>query len=83
MAASTTLLGWSLYQYKDAYQASGQLENMYDCIRWPLEWFIKCHTGQNELYVQVSLHKIQTGRLIYCITLFEGHTRMHEKGRKI
>lgn len=58
MAASTTLLGWSLFQYKDAYQASGQLEAMYDCIRWPLEWLVKCHTGQNELYVQVcSLRK--------------------------
>ncbi|XP_063408599.1 endoglucanase G-like [Mytilus trossulus] len=54
MAASTTLLSWSLLQYKDAYQASGQLDAMYDCIRWPLEWLIKCHTGKNELYVQVG-----------------------------
>lgn len=53
MAASTTLLGWGLLQYSDAYRSSGQLNAMYDCIRWPLEWFIKCHTGDNELYVQV------------------------------
>jgi hypothetical protein len=43
-----------LYQYKDAYQESGQLEAMYDCIRWPLEWLLKCHTGDNELYFQVT-----------------------------
>uniref|UniRef100_K1QJR7 Endoglucanase n=1 Tax=Magallana gigas TaxID=29159 RepID=K1QJR7_MAGGI len=54
MASSTTLLAWGLLEYKDAYEHSGQLENMYDCIRWPLEWMLKCHTGPNELYVQVG-----------------------------
>ncbi|XP_061163624.1 endoglucanase 4-like [Saccostrea echinata] len=54
MAASTTLLAWGLLEYKDAYEKSGQLEYMYDCIRWPLEWMLKCHTGPNELYVQVG-----------------------------
>ena len=53
MAASTTMLTWGLLRYKDAYQHSGELENMYACVRWPLEWMLKCHTGTNELYVQV------------------------------
>lgn len=57
MAASTTLLAWGLLEYKDAYEQSGQLEYMYDCIRWPLEWMLKCHTGHNELYVQVIFQK--------------------------
>ncbi|KAK3104432.1 hypothetical protein FSP39_001893 [Pinctada imbricata] len=54
MAASTTLLGWGLLQYQDAYHAAGLLDKMYDCMRWPLEWMIKCHTGPNELYVQIG-----------------------------
>ena len=53
MSATVTLLAWSLIEFRDAYIASGQLGEMYDCIRWPLEWMLKCHTGQNELYVQV------------------------------
>ncbi|CAG2205325.1 E3.2.1.4 [Mytilus edulis] len=53
-ASAVTLLTWGLLQYKDAYEASGQLDDMYDCIRWPLEWLLKCHTGQNELYIQVG-----------------------------
>ena len=53
-ASAVTMLTWGLYQYKDAYQDSGQLEAMYDCIRWPLEWLLKCHTGDNELYFQVT-----------------------------
>ncbi|XP_063436572.1 endoglucanase F-like [Mytilus trossulus] len=53
-ASAVTLITWSLLQYKDAYKASGQLDDMYDCIRWPLEWLLKCHTGQNELYFQVG-----------------------------
>lgn len=54
MSASVTLLGWGLLQFKDAYVASEQLGEMYDCIRWPLEWLLKCHTGKDELYVQVG-----------------------------
>ncbi|XP_061198129.1 endoglucanase E-4-like isoform X1 [Saccostrea echinata] len=54
MAATTTMLTWGLLRYKDAYQHSGQLDKMYECIRWPLEWLLKCHTGTNELYVQVG-----------------------------
>lgn len=54
MAATTTLLTWGLLQYKDAYLHSGQLEFMYECIRWPLEWLLKCHTAPEELYVQVG-----------------------------
>ncbi|XP_071109511.1 uncharacterized protein [Haliotis cracherodii] len=54
MAFSTTLLTWSLLQYKDAYEKTGQLEKMYECIKWPLDYFIKCHTKPNELYGQVG-----------------------------
>ncbi|XP_046375110.2 endoglucanase 4-like [Haliotis rufescens] len=54
MAFSTTLLTWSLIRYKDAYNATGQLEDMYECIKWPLDYFIKCHTKPNELWVQVG-----------------------------
>ena len=54
MSASTTMLGWGLLRFKDAYDHAGQLEYMYDCIRWPLEWMIKAHTAPEELYVQVS-----------------------------
>lgn len=54
MSASTTMLEWGLLQYKDAYVNSGELEHMYDCIRWPLEWLLKCHTAPHELYVQVG-----------------------------
>ncbi|KAK7476109.1 hypothetical protein BaRGS_00032663 [Batillaria attramentaria] len=54
MAFSTTLLCWGLLEYKEAYSKAGQLDHMYDCIRWPLEYLVKCHTKPNELYVQVG-----------------------------
>ncbi|XP_064612017.1 endoglucanase E-4-like [Liolophura sinensis] len=54
MASSVTLLAWGLIQWKDAYVASGQLEYMYDCIKWPLDYFLKAHTAPHELYVQVG-----------------------------
>ncbi|XP_046344335.2 endoglucanase 4-like isoform X1 [Haliotis rufescens] len=54
MAFTTTILTWSLIQWKDAYQKSGQLDHMYDCIKWPLDYLLKCHTAKDELYVQVG-----------------------------
>ncbi|XP_071109686.1 uncharacterized protein [Haliotis cracherodii] len=54
MAYSTTILTWSLIHWRNAYEASGQLDNMYDCIKWPLDYLLKCHTGKDELYVQVG-----------------------------
>ena len=53
MTFSTTLLCWSLLEFPEAYNKSGQLDYMYDSIRWSLEYFVKCHTADNELYVQV------------------------------
>ncbi|XP_060066785.1 endoglucanase E-4-like [Ylistrum balloti] len=54
MAGSVSMLAWGLIEFKDAYAAAGQLDYMYDCIRWPLEWLMKAHTSRNELYVQVG-----------------------------
>ncbi|XP_055958520.1 endoglucanase E-4-like [Patella vulgata] len=54
MAWSTTVLTWGLIQWKDAYEKSGQLDYMYDSIRWPMDYLMKCHSKTNELYVQVG-----------------------------
>ncbi|ESO99347.1 hypothetical protein LOTGIDRAFT_113640, partial [Lottia gigantea] len=54
MAWSTTVLTWGLIQWKDAYEKTGQLNHMYDSIKWPLDYLLKCHTKSNELYVQVG-----------------------------
>ena len=54
MAFSTTLLTWGFIEYKNAYLAAGEHDQMLDSIKWPLDYFIKAHVGKNELYVQVS-----------------------------
>merc|ERR1712179_660060 len=55
MSSSTTVLLWGLTKWKDGYEAAGQLDMMYDMIRWPLEYFLKCwRPQQQEYYVQVG-----------------------------
>ncbi|KAK6176878.1 hypothetical protein SNE40_015093 [Patella caerulea] len=54
MAYSTAILGYGLLQWRDAYAESGQLDWMYDTIKWPLDYFLKAHTKPEELYVQVG-----------------------------
>lgn len=53
MAFSVTSLAWGLLEFKDAYEDAGQLEYMYDSIKWPLDYLMKCHVAPNVYYVQV------------------------------
>ncbi|KAL4220777.1 hypothetical protein ACF0H5_019045 [Mactra antiquata] len=54
MAYSVTALAWGLLEFKDAYNDAGELDHMYDSIKWPLDYLLKCHVAPNELYVQVG-----------------------------
>ncbi|XP_005111869.2 endoglucanase 4 [Aplysia californica] len=54
MAYTTTVLTWGYLLYPDAYKAAGQEDEILDCVRWPLEYLLKCHTAPEELYVQVG-----------------------------
>lgn len=54
MAASATLLAWSLVEYRDAYAASGQLPVALDNLKWATDYFLKAHTAPNELWGQVG-----------------------------
>lgn len=56
MASSVTLLSWGLTEWKDAYTAAGQLEYMYDSIKWPLDYLLKCwNEDKDTYYCQVAL----------------------------
>ncbi|PZD96207.1 endoglucanase [Paenibacillus sambharensis] len=54
MAATAAMLAWSVYEYRDAYEQSGQLEAMLDNIKWATDYFVKAHTAPNELWGQVG-----------------------------
>lgn len=69
MASSVTVLTWGLLNYKDAYVAAGELKNMLDSIKWPLDYFMKAHPSKFELYVQVrtEIHFFIIIKLCTCI----------------
>ncbi|XP_056021966.1 uncharacterized protein LOC130054902 isoform X1 [Ostrea edulis] len=55
MAGSTTNLALGLLYWKDAYEKPGELDNMYNSIKWPLDYFIKCwNTNKTIYYAQVG-----------------------------
>lgn len=54
MAYTTTMLAWSVYEYKEGYEESGQLDEILDNIRWATDYFVKAHTAPNELWGQVG-----------------------------
>jgi len=53
-AAALTLLAWSGIDYAEGYKEAGQWDYLLDAVRWGADYFMKCHTGKNELYVQVG-----------------------------
>ncbi|MDE1376561.1 glycoside hydrolase family 9 protein, partial [Bacillus licheniformis] len=54
MAYSAAVLSWSVYEYRDAYEAAGQLDAILDNIRWATDYFIKAHTDRYEFWGQVG-----------------------------
>ncbi|GAA0383628.1 glycoside hydrolase family 9 protein [Paenibacillus motobuensis] len=54
MAATATMLAWSVYEYREGYEKAGQLDEILDNIRWATDYFVKAHTAPNELYGQVG-----------------------------
>ena len=54
MAYSVTTLTWGLLEYYDAYQKTGELDHMLECIKWPLDFLLKAAHTKDEFYVQVS-----------------------------
>ena len=54
MAYTASMLAWSVYEDKDAYEESGQLEYALDTIKWVNDYLIKCHTAEYEFYYQVG-----------------------------
>lgn len=54
MAYSAAMLGWSVYEDRQAYEQSGQLEYMLGDIKWVCDYLIKCHPEDEVYYYQVG-----------------------------
>ncbi len=54
MAYTAAMLGWSIYEDKDAYTKSGQLQYALSNIKWANDYFIKCHPSDEVYYYQVG-----------------------------
>ncbi|MCR5384829.1 MAG: glycoside hydrolase family 9 protein [Saccharofermentans sp.] len=54
MAYSTAMLGWSVYEDREAYEQSGQLEYILGDIKWVCDYLIKCHPEDEVFYYQVG-----------------------------
>ena len=65
-AFATTMLTWGLLESWDGYERAGELDNMLDSIKWELDYFIKCHTGPNEVYGQVIYMIMIQGSIWVC-----------------
>ncbi|MBR2523123.1 MAG: glycoside hydrolase family 9 protein [Clostridiales bacterium] len=54
MAYSAAMLGWSVYEDRQAYEQSGQLEYILGDIKWVTDYLIKCHPSDDVFYYQVG-----------------------------
>ena len=49
-----TMLAWSGIAFADRYEKSNQVDHLLDTVKWGTDYLLKCHTGKDELYVQVG-----------------------------
>ena len=54
MAYTAAMLGWSVYEDRDSYEQSGQLEYILGDIKWVCDYLIKCHPESEVFYYQVG-----------------------------
>ncbi|MBA3661168.1 MAG: glycoside hydrolase family 9 protein [Gammaproteobacteria bacterium] len=60
MAASTTLLAWSVIEFRGAFEKSNQLKPMLANLRWAANYLLKSWDTKNQrLYGQVSPDSVQ------------------------
>lgn len=57
-AYAATVLAWGFLEWSDAYEKAGETQNLLNCIRWPLDYLLKAHTGPNEFVVQVRIYAV-------------------------
>ncbi|MGE6631437.1 glycoside hydrolase family 9 protein [Bacillus sp. NPDC077027] len=54
MAYSATVLAWTVYEYREAYEEAELLDDILDQIKWATDYFLKAHTAPNEFWAQVG-----------------------------
>lgn len=54
MAYTAAMLSWSVYEDREAYEQSGQLEYALGDIKWVTDYLIKCHPEDEVFYYQVG-----------------------------
>jgi len=50
MSYAAGQLGWAVYEYRDAFEKAGQLDDILDEIKWATDFFIKAHPSPDVLY---------------------------------
>jgi hypothetical protein len=55
MAFTVTMLSWSLVEYGADVADAGELRHALQSIKWGTDYFIKAHTGPDELWAEVIL----------------------------
>ena len=58
MAATINMLAWGGVEYREAYQKSGQFDELLKAVKWGTDYFLKAHETNNDktsrLWVQVG-----------------------------
>ncbi len=54
ITSGMTLLSWSVIQWKDGYETTGQLEHIKDVLRWHADWCIEAHPFPNVFCGQIG-----------------------------
>ncbi|GAE89288.1 glycoside hydrolase family 9 protein [Acetivibrio straminisolvens] len=53
-AYTAAILGWSFYEYKNVFDATGNTQKMLSTLKYFTDYLLKCHPDANTFYYQVG-----------------------------
>lgn len=53
-AYTAAILGWSLYEYKDVFDSTGDTQKLLSTLKYFTDYLLKCHPDANTFYYQVG-----------------------------
>lgn len=51
---TASILGWSLFEYRDVFESTGNTSKMLSTLKYFTDYFLKCNTNKSTFYYQIG-----------------------------
>lgn len=63
------MLAWGMTEFNEGYKFAGEYFNGLEAIKWVIDYFIRCHTGNSLMFIFSLVQKLYQVRSLDDILL--------------